>query len=235
MLLSLSLALAEPHDQMLTNAAGAPLHWATMPIRYTIDPTNTAGLAEAGVVAAIVEAAATWTSVEGAHAEYRFVGTERDAVGGYDDHNVVFFDDSWEVSPDLLAITSTWSTEDGEILDFDMAVNTADHAWALDGDAEVEDLQNTLTHEFGHALGFGHDPADIAATMFASAHPGELAKRDLTESDEAVAIFAYSVEFPETELDASESPSCSTTSRGPGWALFALVAPLLRRRRSELA
>lgn len=231
-LLQLTLAFAEPAEQMLTNSAGKPLRWTSMPIRYHIDPSNSAGLAEEAALAAIVEAAAAWTFVEEAQVEYRFVGTESGAVGGYDDHSVVFFTDDWDGSPDLLAVTSTWSNEAGDILDFDLRVNTADHAWAIDGDPEVEDLQNTLAHEFGHALGFDHDPADADATMFASAHPGELDKRDLAGNDVALARYAYPPTALPVEGQDSEPRGCSAGGGLPGLVGFAALLPLSRRRRT---
>jgi hypothetical protein len=230
-LLFLSIAEAGPAEQMLTNGAGRPLHWTAMPIRYNIDPTNSADLIEEGVVAAIVEASAAWAFVEGAEVEYRFLGTERGAVGGYDDHSVVFFSDTWEVSPDLLAVTSTWSNEEGEILDFDMVVNTTDHAWALDGDPELEDLQNTLAHEFGHALGFGHEELDKDATMFPSAHPGELGKRDLGATDEELARFAYPSALEDTAEEPLRSPGCNAAGGHGGWAAVVWIAALLRRSK----
>ena len=234
-LLPLALAFAGPAEQMLTNSAGKPLHWTSTPIRYHIDPTNAAGLVEEATVAAIVEASAAWTFVDEAQVEYRFVGTEREAVGGYDDHSVVFFTDEWDASPDLLAVTSTWSNEEGEILDFDLAVNTADHAWAIDGDPEVEDLQNTLAHEFGHALGFDHDPADDLATMFASAHPGEVAKRDLADNDVALARFAYPPAEVAEESTEPAHAGCSTTGRGAGLTALIGLLPLVRLRRTTPA
>jgi hypothetical protein len=231
LLLWLPLAAADPAAQMLTNSQGEALHWTAMPIRYHIDPTNEAGLAESGVIAAIVEASAAWAFVDGAEVEYRLQGTERGAVGGYDDHSVVYFADTWEVSPDLLAVTSNWSNEAGEILDFDMAVNTADHAWALDGNPDVEDLQNTLAHEFGHALGFGHEPKDIEATMFASAHRGEIGKRDLGPTDEDIARFAYPTTEAAPEDTGADRASLGCASVGSAPAPLALLIPFFRRRR----
>lgn len=44
------------------------------------------------------------------------------------------------------------------------------------------DLQNTVTHEAGHFIGFAHS-SDSASTMYASAGFGEISKRTLAPSD----------------------------------------------------
>ncbi len=231
-LLLAALAHADPAEQMLTNSQGLPLRWTAMPVRFHIDAGNTAGLPEEATVAAIVEAAAAWTFVDDAQVEYRFVGTESGAQGGYDDHSVVFFAEEWDGSPDLLAVTSTWSNEAGEILDFDLAINTADHGWSLDGDPEAGDLQNTLAHEFGHALGFGHDDAHTEATMFPSARPGELTKRDLADSDLEIARYAYPPIAEAVEEKTTPTRMCATSGAGSGLATLTALLPLLLRRRS---
>jgi hypothetical protein len=48
--------------------------------------------------------------------------------------------------------------------------------------ATAADVQNTVTHEVGHLLGFDHSP-DPESTMFADAPLGETKKRDLTADD----------------------------------------------------
>jgi hypothetical protein len=44
------------------------------------------------------------------------------------------------------------------------------------------DVQNTVTHEAGHLIGFAHSP-DPESTMFATAMLNETTKRDLTADD----------------------------------------------------
>jgi hypothetical protein len=61
-----------------------------------------------------------------------------------------------------LAITSVFSrTSDGEILDADVEINARFFTWAdvaAGGPlgAGSQDIQNTITHELGHVLGFDH-------------------------------------------------------------------------------
>lgn len=228
-----SLAFATPEDHVMTNNHGSLLHWETMPINYVADPTNPGGIDENGALAAIVAAGGAWTEVSGVAVEYRFRGVETGLTGGFDEKNVVFFAPDWDASPDLLAVTSSWSNEEGSILDFDMVVNASDHAWSLDGTDGTADLQNALAHEFGHALGIGHTPDDELATMYPSASLGETDKRDLGSTDIEVAAWLYpSLPEEEEEPHAMGPFGCNTS---PSFAFSALLpaALFLSRRRKE--
>jgi hypothetical protein len=93
---------------------------------------------------------------------------------GWDGHNTVIFrTDNWTMSgkPDgrpyqfnALALTSVVARPDGRIVDADMEINAVDITnWAnLDPSsasshgADAYDLQNAITHEFGHFIGLDH-------------------------------------------------------------------------------
>lgn len=229
--LLLSLAHAGPEGQIMTNNSGNRLHWDTMPINYVADPVNTEGLPEADTLAAIVAAGGAWTMVEGTIVEFRFRGVERDLKGGYDEKSVVFFTDDWVGQAEMLAVTSNWSDTSGEILDFDLLVNTADHDWSLTGEADKADLQNALTHEFGHALGIDHDKAQEEATMYPSTAAGETSKRDLAESDVAVLAFMYPDDADGNDAGVSTGAGCSTGPIAPFFSAFPAILLVIRRRK----
>ncbi len=99
----------------------------------------------------------------------------------------------------LLAVTFVnFSVETGEIFDADIALNAV--VFNFDDVASSStcrstadrpfDLRNTLVHEIGHFIGFDHTP-DTAATMFESALPCEVLKRDLNETDLAGLCTVY--------------------------------------------
>lgn len=230
-----SAAFAAPEDHILRNAQGSLLHWESMPVGYQADPSHNGGLDEESTVAAVVEASGAWTAVDGVGVDFRFRGTATGLHGGYDKQNVVYFVDEWTGSSDLLALTSTWSTDEGEILDFDMAVNTADHTWALDGDPGCIDLQNALAHEFGHALGLGHDENDLDATMYPSADAGEVTKRDLSAADIEVVAWLYppSAESADTGGAAPASPFGCDAAGFPSLLAALPAAFFVTRRRKE--
>ena len=148
----------------------------------------------------------------------------------YDDGvNAIFFDEDWTEDPALLGLTYVWSTAQGDIVGFDMAINSDDHAWSTDGRADSNDLLNTMSHEFGHALGVDHSPSIEVATMYPASTLGEVLKRDLDDDDVEAILYLYA----ESDNAAEEmNAGCSTVSGkslGPYWmALLPLIA--LRRR-----
>ncbi|MCK6548037.1 matrixin family metalloprotease [Myxococcota bacterium] len=91
----------------------------------------------------------------------------------------------------LLAITLTsYSTQTGEIFDADILMNAVDFDFDDVTDTRAcmlgrraYDLRNTLIHEMGHLIGFDHPPAETESTMYASAEPCEIKKRDLNAED----------------------------------------------------
>jgi hypothetical protein len=159
-------------------------------------------------------------------------------VAGNDGLNLVFLTDAWDHDASLLALTSVWSNADGTALSFDVRVDTRDHEWALDADAETNDLQNALTHELGHALGFAHLSDDRQATMYPKAAPGETLKRDLEDGDIAAAQRVYGngevlTDTGDASSDGGPLPMCGTREGGPAgvWATLLGLAVVIRRMK----
>lgn len=129
-------------------------------------------------------------------------------------------DDCYDKS--ALAITSVMADKyTGEILDADIEINAFDFKWAdlvQKADAgNAHDIQNTLTHEFGHLIGLDHTcyggatdvPRGIdhlgspipfcneasrevrETTMYVSVVRGDLTRRDLTADDEQAVCGVY--------------------------------------------
>ena len=124
------------------------------------------------------------------------------------------------------------------IMDADIDLNLVDFEWSTSGESGRVDLQNALTHELGHILGFAHSDAQ-EATMFASAIPGETEKRDLYEDDiQGVReVYPFSLLGVGATNEASievngRVGSCHVGSYPPGTLvslLLILGLPLLRR------
>lgn len=222
-MLALLIGTAQAWD-ILENSHGNELAWSRMPVPYSAAPANDMGLDEDQILAAIDEAIAAWESAGVEPIRFENAGEVARGSTEYDGANTIYFTTDWPHDPGLLALTSTWSTADGVIVGFDMAIN-ANQPWSLDGSPGTYDLQNMLAHEFGHVLGIGHTEDDLGATMHATSVLGELSKRDLSEDDREGAAYQYGQ--LEDEVDFV---GCATGGSGVSFvAVFGLA--LLGRRR----
>lgn len=215
---------------------GCPYAWPTRTVELKGFPRGMTDLDEAQIASAITEAAQVWSQSNSAIASctdldlrVRMMSpTDRAPEAQFDgENNVVFQDTSWCAPGDpdcqetALAITAVFARTWGEILDADIDVNAFTFRWgdlvSDPGGGGRQDLQNALTHEIGHLLGFDHtcydgdpdrpraidhngeslpgcfdsdlSPAVRATTMFASADPGDVSKRTL-EADELQGVCA---------------------------------------------
>ena len=85
----------------------------------------------------------------------------------------------------IVAVTATCFSRKGkQIVGFEMAIDQ-EEPWSIGGSSTTLDVQNTVTHEFGHAVGLGHvsSPNDVCLTMYPSVTLGEIQKRTLGLGD----------------------------------------------------
>ena len=154
--------------------------------------------------------------------------------------------DCWDYSAGTLAITTTtFNVRTGKLYDADLEMNASVHIFttvdsppcsALGQSGCVStDVQNTVTHELGHALGLDHSP-DSRSTMFAGAELGETSKRVLDDGSVEFVCTAYPAGGPTLDCDGSPldlsentSSSCTAAPGGP-LALLSLLLLGLRRR-----
>ena len=215
------------------DANGAQLAWAQHTIPYVLNPEGAHGLAATAVTTLVTAATHAWT--DEVYGDLRFRSNGQTTASGArfsDDTNIVYFEDNWTEDPSLLAVTYLWSNADGNIMGFDMALNSRDHEWAIDGSPSANDLLNTLSHEFGHAIGIDHSPTEPLATMYAESPVGETQKRDLHEDDIDAVVSLYAGSGKATDGEGG----CSQGGPQPGpWSPW-IVAPLLslfHRQRSS--
>jgi uncharacterized protein (TIGR03382 family) len=95
----------------------------------------------------------------------------------------------WDHSDGTIALTTvTYSTKTGIAVDADVELNAVDFLLTsvssppcVDGKEAVTcvayDIQNTMTHEIGHVVGFAHTLDDPGSLMYPTAPLGETSKR----------------------------------------------------------
>jgi matrixin len=160
------------------------VEWKSGPVEYTINPSNPFGLDENFVTNAISTSAETWddaTSIELVNDNYAIDYSS--AYGSRDYENVIDFG---RLRPRVIGVTSVWySTVTYEIVESDMRLNTR-YRW---GDAisnsNLMDLQNIVTHEFGHVVGLAdvYEGACNTVTMYGYSGEGDTSKRILEQPD----------------------------------------------------
>ncbi|OJT17914.1 hypothetical protein BO221_43780 [Archangium sp. Cb G35] len=142
-------------------------------------------------------------------------------------------EDCWRYAAETLGLTTvTFQMRSGEILDADVELN----AVAFASPSEVRDLQGTVTHELGHALGLDHSP-DARSTMYPTSTPYQ---RLIDEGSRLAMCTIYPRGAPAVQCVAPEPDEpppgnwgCSTASGGGTFLLSGLVALLASRRRKR--
>ncbi|MEM2995381.1 MAG: hypothetical protein QXI91_05135 [Candidatus Bathyarchaeia archaeon] len=171
--------LSEDNSMNNSHYALLPFHWHTT-IKYWINPNNKYGFNASSVVTAITTAAETWdnnTSFE----LFVYQGTIRRGAGKRDGYNVI----AWGLysNQQAIAVTYIWYKND-TIIETDTIMNTR-FKWSLNGEAGKMDVQNIMTHEFGHWCGLDdlYADEDYWLTMYGYAGYGETYKQTLGLGD----------------------------------------------------
>jgi len=169
-----------PSDDSMTNPDYKLLgfHWYST-INYYINPNNKYGFSSIAVVSTITTSANTWDQETG-YAVFSYQGTTTLSAGKRDNYNVVAWG-SYRVG--AIAVTYIWYSG-SQILETDCRMNTF-YKWSLTGESNKMDVQNIMTHEFGHWCGLAdlYNDVDYWLTMYGYANYGETYKRTLGLGD----------------------------------------------------
>jgi len=215
-----------------------PLFWNVVTIPYVIDSAGSDDIRPPEPAFAAIRASfATWENIDRSYISFQDNGLVDNVKIGYEksgpnSNAVKFIEEDWTRDFRALAITlATFDCNSGEIVDADIILNGEDAVFTTNPAVDVtkNDIQNTVTHEVGHFIGFDHN-TDPESTMYSDAAPGETKKRDLTQDDIQGAIDVYEVGHE------PEPAGCCSGAGHPGsplalGALVGLVA--LRRRRAR--
>lgn len=150
-------------------------------------------------VTAIEESFKTWRAYEDVLVEFLAYGCNKSTKNENDGLNtIVLKTDEWPFENSAIAVTRNFyisgdGSSAGLILDSDILLNGKNFSFTTTAQAGRHDIQNIVTHEIGHFLGFGHEisPINEEATMFASANSEETKKRTLHANDISALRAAY--------------------------------------------
>lgn len=211
LLISLLTQPATAWEPRMVN--GQIVTWNKSTIGFEINADDAPNLNEAQVIDAITTAANEWSGdIHGANTAFEYDGTSKNRGADLSDNvHLVSFDTTWNQDPSLLAVTHVWSNANNEIVHFDIEVNADDVYWSTTGDPTKHDLHNTMTHEFGHALGLEHSD-EPQASMSATTSIGDLAKRDVHADD----IQGFVTLYPFEENGEANSPNDPNTPNEEG-------------------
>ncbi len=151
-------------------------------------------------VEAIQAAMASWSSIPNSRLRFAEL-TPTDFAGVLrDGRSVISFADTASTrsaTGAAIAITFLFSTSAGTLTDTDIIFNPT-LPFSTNQEEGTFDIESTIAHEFGHAIGLDHSPV-VGATMFASASRGSNRGADLSSDDRVFATAVYpSLESPDT-------------------------------------
>ena len=194
---------------------GETVTWVARSIPYHLNTEHLDYITDLDIESAISAASDVWnsSSFENEESSFKFNlqgYTKNQGADFSDEEHIISFDKSWTQDPSLLAITHVWSDSNGNIVHFDIEVNIDDADWTLSNESGKHDLQNSMAHEFGHALGLEHSD-DSEATMAPSTTEGEVQKRDLHQDDVLGVVSLYPL-----QEDTDDSPTDNSQNSNSG-------------------
>lgn len=142
--------------------------------------------------AAILAALGRWSSISGSVLNFDppiAVGSDTVQI---DSQNLITFADTSSnrsIVGGAVAVTQLISASDGQLTDTDIIFNP-DFEFSTTLRPGTFDIEGTLVHELGHAIGMSHS-GSVSSTMFASTARGSADLRTLSADDVAFARGAY--------------------------------------------
>lgn len=221
--LTLGLGIQSVNAFTVISFDGKAARWNTdKTVQVQFDPNFGIGVNPSTAIKSSISA---WRNVEGVNIPVDVpVAKTITSTPKYDGVNQIkFYKAGWQSLPftpptSALAVTISTYDNEGKILDADMFINGENFDWGIvknPEDANLHDIQNVVTHEFGHFLGLNHtsenamepDMDRYNATMFYASLPGETFRRTLEKLDIYGAQHLYTDENMPTPSFDEMSPN----------------------------
>ena len=209
-----------PRDEHGCRKTGTPIAWSGSCIGFSANLAGTTQLSADDFSTAFDKAFQAWALVDcggGNHPSIQVFTLRQTtcAVSAYNSTgpnvNAIYFtDNGWEAKTEneldgVIAKTKAHFVKSGEIVDADIALNSARHDFTVSDDpaAVRYDLVSVLTHEVGHFLGLDHSD-DPEAVMYWQYSQGSV-NRELHKDD----IEAICTVYP-----PERKAACDSTPKG---------------------
>jgi len=153
-------------------------HWYST-ANYYINGANNYGFTQSNVEKAITDSANEWDE-ETSFTVFNYKGSTTSTAGVYDNMNIVDFGD---YKAGVIGVTYIW-IRGRSIVECDTILNTY-YPWSLSGGEGKMDVQNIVTHEFGHWCGLAdlYKSRDSWLTMYGYSNYGVTYQRTLGLGD----------------------------------------------------
>ena len=212
---------AAAYERSLTTE-GLGISWCANGVRipYVLNAKGSDDVPFEALENAVVQSFEAWSSEACTSLDLAYEGVTNSAFVGRaqsgPNENLVVFQETeadWIHPRDVIALTTVTYCRQagglcqyiGHILDADIELNGAYVSFSVDDNPPAQrfDIQNSLTHEVGHLIGFDHNCSEAAgscsrrdreATMYESAPAEEVQKRTLAADDLEGVCAVYPIE-----------------------------------------
>lgn len=177
--------------------------WSIREVPYYINPKN-ADVSESAAIAALQTGADAWSIQSNADFSFYYMGRTAGSSIVRNGKNEVFFRDT---NPGPIAEAYRYYATGGEIVEFDIVFYDGGHRFFTGGSGCDSGyyIEDTATHEFGHALGLKHSDRDTATMWYRATRCGTW-KRSLDPDD----IAGVEAMYPASGANAAPSVTISS-------------------------